>query len=193
MMNSRLALEATETHRKATAGRIHQLAFTPEQELAAVTGFLASLTHNIIPSSVDPLLSIDPQLVLEFDTRATRVAEAVEEMVHDVWTNNPVVFYSKYHSAGCREIKRQLASFHLQPPPTIIDVDIRGDSKVLTPMLFRLTSLTQLPILLVGGEPVGTLEEIREKVLSGELQQKIQESGAVIGGGKKRGGRKIDM
>ncbi|KAK7043214.1 hypothetical protein VNI00_008568 [Paramarasmius palmivorus] len=190
MLNSRLAAEALEKYQKATEGH-HQLSFTPRQELAAVTGFLTSLPHNVIPSFVDPSSSIDPQLVLDFDTRTAHGSEAVEEMVSDVWANNPVMLWSKYYSASSREIKKYLTSLHLQPPPTIIDVDMRDDSEVLTPLLYRLTSSAELPILLIGGKPIGTTEVFREKAASGELQQQIREAGAIInGGGKRRGGRK---
>lgn len=65
------------------------------QELAAVSSFLASLPHNIIPSYVDASLPIDPQLVMDFDTRGPRAEQEVRAMVADVWTRNPVFLYSK--------------------------------------------------------------------------------------------------
>lgn len=68
------------------------------QELAAVTSFLASLPQNVIPPSVDSSLPIDPQLVLDFDTRGPRAQEEVLAMVEDVWLRNPVFLYSK---VGC--------------------------------------------------------------------------------------------
>jgi hypothetical protein len=67
------------------------------QELAAVSSFLASLPQNVIPPSVDPSLPIDPQLVLDFDTRGPRAAEEVRAMIEDVWLRNPVILYSKVY------------------------------------------------------------------------------------------------
>lgn len=75
-----------------------QIQLDPAQELAAVTSFLASLPQNVIPSSIDPSRSIDPQLVLDFDTRSSRAAEEVNAMVEDAWSRNPVVLYSKVRS-----------------------------------------------------------------------------------------------
>jgi hypothetical protein len=66
-----------------------------EQELAAVTSFLASLPQNVIPENVDPSKPIDPQLVLDFDTRGPRAQEEVKAMVEEVWLRNPVFLYSK--------------------------------------------------------------------------------------------------
>jgi hypothetical protein len=63
-----------------------------------VTSFLASLPQNAIPSFVDPSRPIDPQLVLDFDTRSTRAADEMRAIVEDVWTQNPVVLFSKVYS-----------------------------------------------------------------------------------------------
>jgi hypothetical protein len=71
------------------------LRLSPEQELAAICSFIASLPQNVIPPTVDPSEPIDPQLILDFDTRSPRAAEEVEVMVEDVWTRNPVFVYSK--------------------------------------------------------------------------------------------------
>lgn len=156
-----------------------QIQLNPEQELAAVSSFLASLKSNVIPPTVDPSHPIDPQLVLEFDTRSPRASEEVEVMVEDVWSRNPVFLYSKLYSPISREIKATLSSMNLYPPPTIMDVDIRDDSEVLKPILLRLTSSSDLPILLIGGKPVGGITDIREMTESGELKSRIYAAGAV--------------
>lgn len=72
-----------------------QVQLTSAQELAAVSSFLASLPQNVIPLYIDPSRPIDPQLVLDFDTRSPRAADDVKEIVVDVWSQNPVVLYSK--------------------------------------------------------------------------------------------------
>ena len=60
-----------------------------------MSSFLASLRSNSIPHFVDPSRPIDPELVLEFDTRSPRAQEEVRVMVKDVWAQNPVFLYSK--------------------------------------------------------------------------------------------------
>lgn len=72
-----------------------QIQLTSAEELAAISSFLASLPQNQIPSFVDPSTPIDPQLVLDFDTRGPRASEEVRAMVDDVWSRNPVFVYSK--------------------------------------------------------------------------------------------------
>jgi hypothetical protein len=71
------------------------ITLSPAQELAAVSSFLASLPQNVIPLSVDPSLPIDPDLVLDFDTRSPHAMEEVERVVEDVWSQNPVMIYGK--------------------------------------------------------------------------------------------------
>ena len=68
---------------------------TPEQELAAISSFIASLSHNRIPHTVDPLKPIDPEVVLDFDTHSVRAEEEVRRLVEEVWTLNPVFVYSR--------------------------------------------------------------------------------------------------
>ena len=61
-----------------------------------------------------------------------------------------------------------------------------ADADVVVPLLFRLTSSSALPILLVGGKPVGSIEDIRALSESGELRRMVAESGAVIDGAQKK-------
>jgi glutaredoxin-related protein len=83
-----------------------------------------------------------------------------------------------------------LKKLNLRPAPTIIDVDIRDDAEVLTPIISRLTSAPELPVLLVGGEYIGSIEDIRAMDKSGELRKVISASGALIDGGKRKKHRK---
>jgi hypothetical protein len=101
-----VALETVENSRQASLDQLHlsksrrpQIKLTPDQELAAVSSFLTSLTQVVIPSFVDPTLPIDPQLILDFDTRNPRAVRELENLVNDVWTRNPIFLYSKVCSS----------------------------------------------------------------------------------------------
>jgi len=189
---SRVALLAASRRWKVTPSHPlkEQVWLNPDQELAAVSSFLASLPQNVIPPSVDPLRPIDPQLVLDFDTRSPRAPAEVQVMVEDVWARNPVVLYSKLYSPISREIKTIIASMNLYPAPTIFDVDKRDDSTVLMPLLKRITSQNDFPILIIGGQPVGPLEHVRALKESGKLKEMMTAAGAVPDGAKRRKGSK---
>lgn len=60
------------------------------------------------------------------------------------------------------------------------------DADVLIPLLHRLTSSTGLPLLLIGGKPVGSTATIRELNESGELAKMITDAGSIIDGPKKK-------
>jgi len=156
------------------------------QELAAVTSFIDSLPFNVIPPTVDPSTPIDPQLVLDFDTRSPRATAEVQAMVDDVWLRNPVFLYAKRYSPASREVKAILENLRLHPKPTIIDVDLRDDAEIVEPLIRRLTSVSELPVLIVGGKTLGSLEDIKASAESGELQKLVAASGAVVNGAKRR-------
>jgi len=69
-------------------------------------------------------------------------------------------------------------------------VDLREDADILTPMLKRLTSAPDLPVLLVGGKPIYSVDKVRELEMSGELQKIITAAGSLINGSKRKKSRK---
>jgi len=83
------------THKDVLASR-PQITLTPEEELAALSGFIASLPdQNILPPSVDSSQPIDPQLILDFDTRTDGAGAELKRLVEATWENYPVVMYTK--------------------------------------------------------------------------------------------------
>lgn len=99
-----------------------------------------------------------------------------------------------------------LAEMNLLPSPAVIEVEDRrtslraytwsfterlaADEHVLKALLQRLTGDSELPVLLVGGSRVGTMQEIRYMYTKGDLARKITNAGAIIDGAKKKKGRK---
>jgi hypothetical protein len=94
------------------------------------------------------------------------------------------------YSPDTREIRAIVDKLNLLPGPTVFDVDQRPDAAVLEPLLFRLTNATELPVLLIGGSPVGGLHAVHELQAEGALPRLIEIAGAKVNGKKKKGGRK---
>ena len=108
------------THKDVLASR-PQITFTPEEELAALSGFIVSLPdQNILPGSVDPSQPIDPQLILDFDTRADGAEAELQRLVTATWENYPVVMYTKvstlYQSINEEEILTSVMLFCVGSP-----------------------------------------------------------------------------
>jgi hypothetical protein len=179
------------THKDVLASR-PQIALTPEQELAALSGFIISLPdQNILPPSVDPHQPIDPQLILDFDTRRDGAEAELKRLVTATWENNPVVMYTK-PSAVTRELRSLVDSLNLRPTPIVIDINERVDVEILEPVLHRLTGSSLFPILLVHGVliDVSTASRVEELDKSGTLKALVSEAGAIINGGKRKKGRR---
>jgi len=174
----------------AATDTLPPLQLTPEQELAAVTTFLASLPQNVIPSNVDPSKQIDPQLVLDFDTRSPQALTELAQLEHDAWVRYPVVLYSKAHSPLSRDLEKIILELNLLPGPAIIPVEYRPDEEVLKPLLERLTGVPELPVLLIGGKIIGTPQEVKYMHSKGSLARSINDAGAIIDGARKKKGRK---
>jgi glutaredoxin-related protein len=105
-------------------------------------------------------------------------------------TNAYVCRPRKVYSPASRELKAILEDLRLHPAPTIVDIDMRDDVEVLKPALDRLTSMPEIPLLLIGGKVVGTMDEIKDMSKDGRLQKLLAEAGAVVNGQKKKKGRK---
>lgn len=71
------------------------ITLAPDEELAAVVSFMAALASNALPSSVDPTVAVNPDLVLEFDTQTPNAPHEVLELVAETWLRFPVVLFSK--------------------------------------------------------------------------------------------------
>ena len=66
-----------------------------------------------------------------------------------------------------------------------------ADESVLVPLLYRLTKQDELPILLVGGRPVGSPKDVKTLAASGELKQIVANAGAVVDGARKKKAKKL--
>jgi glutaredoxin len=179
------------THKDVLASR-PQIALTPEEELAALSSFIISLPdQNILPPSVDPSQPTDPQLILDFDTRADGAEAELKRLVTATWENYPVVMYTK-PSAVTRGLRALIDSFNLRPKPIVIEVHERPDAETLEPVLQRLAGSSSFPILLVDGVliDVSTSDRLQELSESGTLKALVSEAGAIINGGRRRKGRR---
>ncbi|KIO30723.1 hypothetical protein M407DRAFT_5478 [Tulasnella calospora MUT 4182] len=167
------------------------LRLDPSEELAALVHFITAIPSNAI-TDVDPNEPIPAELLLDFNTRGGDRARAeLENVVQSTWFEHPVVIFSLVHSPKAREVKKIIDSYKLLPKPVVIEVDERRDADIISPLLHRLTSSPTLPILLVGGKPAGTVDQIQAAHEDGSLKRLLAEAGAVIGGSEKKKKKKL--
>lgn len=167
------------------------LRLDPSEELAALIHFITAIPSNAI-TDVDPNEPIPAELLLGFNTRSGDRAKAeLDNVVQSTWFEHPVVIFSLVHSPRAREVKKIIDSYKLLPKPVVIEVDERRDADIISPLLHRLTSSPTLPILLVGGRPAGTVEQIQAGHEDGSLKRLLADAGAVIGGSEKKKKKKL--
>lgn len=65
----------------------------------------------------------------------------------------------------------------------------QDDRSVLTPLIERLTGAApnSLPILLIGGQSQGSLDDVLAMNTKGDLQRRLQAAGARLHAGGKKG------
>ncbi|KAL7418085.1 hypothetical protein BDY24DRAFT_437566 [Mrakia frigida] len=131
------------------------------QEAAALIDFLSSEgTHALPPLSESGVL--DPALVLDFNPHSSAGAEALTEMVENVWNERVVVLLGKGHGDPVtRKLRSSIEDLWVVPSPVFIEVTQRHDADHLIPILKRLfnfKSEDDLPILLIGGAKAGHLD-----------------------------------
>lgn len=88
-------------HHHAGAGnrlRLSELRLHQDEELATLVSFIASLGANALPDNLDPMKPLDPQLVVDFDTRVEGARAELTALVYETWASYPVVIFSKVSS-----------------------------------------------------------------------------------------------
>ncbi|KAG9010856.1 hypothetical protein FRB90_007573 [Tulasnella sp. 427] len=167
------------------------LRLSPSEELAALIHFITAIPSNAI-TDVDPNEPVPAELLLDFNTRSGDRAKAeLDNVVQSTWFEHPVVIFSLVHSPKAREVKKIIESYKLLPKPVVIEVDERRDADIISPLLHRLTSSPTLPVVLIGGKPVGPVEHIQAAHEDGSLKLLLADAGAVIGGSEKKKKKKL--
>jgi len=89
-----LVLAALQIARAIREHKAKVTVFVPHYAMSG--GTLISLAANEIVMSRHAVLGpIDPQLVLDFDTRSPEALDEIDDVVLGVWMNNPVVLFTK--------------------------------------------------------------------------------------------------
>jgi len=100
-----------------------------------------------------------------------------------------------------KRAKELLASYDIQPPPTIVEVDIRGnvaaraflhiltpssdDGNVIKHLLTRLTNHSTFPNILIRGKSIGGSDDLQALHSNKSLTKLIEQAGAKARGAGK--------
>ena len=109
-----------------------------------------------------------------------------EKVVRSQVKDYPVLLYSSTQSPDSQELRRLLRSLHI--PFESFEVEYMrtlqtAEAQLVAKAVRVCTDRQQLPVLIVGGETVGGIREVRRAVESGELGARLREKGVEVGVG----------
>lgn len=91
---------------------------------------------------------------------------------------HPIFVFSKTYCPYSKRAKGLLNTYNIQPPPYIVEVDIRDDSNVLKALLTRLTHHTTFPNIVVRGKSIGGNDQLQALHENNSLLKILQDAGA---------------
>jgi len=138
-------------------------------------------------TSIHPEDSLpDVSMVSVTDPAVLANAEGVKvsewrNLVRGMEKESPVVVFSKTYCPYSRRAKNLLATYALNPPPRIIEVDLRDDNELIKALLQRLTHRATFPNIIVNSISIGGSDELHALHSSGQLRGILEKAGVSVG------------
>jgi len=163
---SRASIAKLTKSKKVDVGEIYGL-------LHLVTGDHEQ--EHVLSNAVhlDPTLPVD----LSFYAAGDTTLDWQQERAH-IDENYPVIVFSKTYCPYSRRAKELLASYDLQPPPKVVEVDIRDDGNTIKHLLTRLTDHRTFPNILLRGKSIGGCDNLQELHDNKSLRKMLEAAGA---------------
>ncbi|TFK70592.1 thioredoxin-like protein [Pluteus cervinus] len=136
--------------------------------------------------SLNDVVGLDPMVPLKLDAYASVGKEKVDwrKVRDDVNKESPIVVFSKTYCPYSRAAKELLESYQLQPPPRVIEVDLRDDSAIIKALLTRLTTQSTFPNTFIKGKSIGGSSDLRTLHESKKLKKMLEDAGVTVGNSK---------
>ncbi|KAG5638326.1 hypothetical protein H0H81_000744 [Sphagnurus paluster] len=92
----------------------------------------------------------------------------------------PVIIFSKSYCPYSRRAKKLLDTYNIQPPPKVIEVDLRADSDIFKIVLGRLTQHHTFPNVIIRGKSIGGSDDLQALHDQKQLTKVLERAGAVV-------------
>ncbi|KAI0785679.1 thioredoxin-like protein [Abortiporus biennis] len=93
---------------------------------------------------------------------------------------HPLIVFSKSYCPYSRRAKDLLATYKLDPPPTIIELNERSDGPIIQSILRRLTNRGTVPNVILHGTSIGGSDDIMQLHEQKKLKSVLQEGGLKV-------------
>lgn len=151
---------------------------SPEDEYAALIGFITSSTANSLPP-VDPTETLDPSIILDFDPTSPNAKQDLQFLHDEINSLYPIVLFGQMRDPWHREVRAILAEYKITPAPLLVDVDQRRDHTVFSAILARLFGTDELPLLVLNGVSIGSYHKVLELREAGTLKARLEANNSV--------------
>jgi len=148
-------------------------------EVGEIYGLLHIVTGDNEQEHILSNVHLDPTVSVEMSVYAagdTSLDWEKEKQTLDV--NYPIVVFSKTYCPYSSNAKRLLAAYDIQPPPKIIEVDIRDDGNMIKHILTRLTHHSTFPNIIIRGKSIGGSDDLNKLHTNKTLVEMIEQAGA---------------
>jgi len=128
---------------------------------------------------LDPTKVIDLKVYSSFDGDDDWVKH-----VRELENNSPLVVFSKSYCPYSRRAKSLLQTYALDPPPRVVEVDLREDGDLLKLILTRLTKHSTFPNIILRGRSIGGADDLQTLHDEGKLEELFEDNGMAVHGSR---------
>ncbi|KAF9653965.1 thioredoxin-like protein, partial [Thelephora ganbajun] len=126
---------------------------------------------------LDPTKKIDLKVYSSFNGDDDWVKH-----VRELETNSPLVVFSKSYCPYSRRAKSLIQTYALDPPPKIVEVDLREDGDLLKVILTRLTKHSTFPNIILRGRSLGGADDLQALHDGGKLEELFEDNRLTVHG-----------
>ncbi|XP_034684472.1 glutaredoxin-C3 [Vitis riparia] len=104
----------------------------------------------------------------------TLASNSVPAFVQNTIYANKIAIFSKSYCPYCLRAKRIFSELHEEP--FVVELDLRDDGTQIQNVLLDLVGRSTVPQIFVNGKHIGGSDDLRNAVLSGQLQKQLSTS-----------------
>jgi len=128
---------------------------------------------------LDPAKEIDLKVYSSFDGDDDWVKH-----VRELQDNSPLVVFSKSYCPYSKRAKSLIQTYALDPPPRIVEVDLREDGDLIKVILTRLTKHSTFPNIILRGRSIGGADDLQALHDEGTLEELFEDNGLSVHGSR---------
>ncbi|KAG6879660.1 hypothetical protein C0992_000102 [Termitomyces sp. T32_za158] len=153
----------------------------PEASVDEIYGLIHMVTEDV-ERDLTRIGDIDPSEPLNMTVYAGDSPIDWLKTAKKLDSKYPVVVFSKSYCPYSRRAKKLLETYHIQPAPQVVEVDLRLDDDIIKTILGRITQHHTFPNILIRGKSIGGSDDLQALHAERTLTQILEQAGASVRG-----------